>query len=95
MVDEARSTSFTSQNSLVNQLSIVNQLSRLVDTQRDNSTATQQRAVATDHKEESVGTAITRLFPSVNGGSRRSTSSNIHDSSNLDQNQSSNHHGFS
>ena len=70
MADEASSislSSFTSQNSLVIQLC----RSRLVDTLRDNNSAARQRAETADSREVTVATAITRLFPSVDGGSSK------------------------
>ena len=79
MADEAcRSSTFASQNSLVNQLC------RLVDNLREQNKTTQRRAEINDNRQETVGAAITRLFPSVNGRSS-SNDFNINPAAQRDQ----------
>ena len=84
MADEACRTS---QNSLVNQLC------RLVDNLREQNNTTQRRAEINDNREETVGAAIGRLFPSVNARSRSNDPNSPHaDPASSDQPTTSSSH---
>jgi hypothetical protein len=67
MVDQAcPSSSSSTQNNLVQQLC------RLVENLHEQNNTTQRRADTRDNRHETIGEAIGRLFPSVNGRSNSS-----------------------
>ena len=65
MADQACPSSSTQNN-------LVHQLCRLVENLHGQNNTTQRRADTRDNRPETVGEAISRLFPSVNGRSNSS-----------------------